>query len=57
MGGMEETVDLDEDADLVDSDYDLSTEVDDGDRLFDDHVDDRTTSDIPIDDNMELSAG
>ncbi|KAL0439079.1 UNVERIFIED_CONTAM: hypothetical protein Slati_2390900 [Sesamum latifolium] len=50
-----------DDADLYDSDYDLSTEVDDDDRLFDDYVDDKTddipTSDIPINNNRELIEG
>ncbi|KAK4439096.1 hypothetical protein Salat_0244400 [Sesamum alatum] len=50
---MDEADALDEDTDLFDSDYDLSAKVDDDDRLFDDFVDDRTTSDTPIDVNIE----
>ncbi|KAK4422613.1 hypothetical protein Salat_1843800 [Sesamum alatum] len=56
MGGMDGADALDEDTDLFDSDYDLSSKVDDDDRLFDDFVDDSPTSDIPINTNIELSA-
>ncbi|KAL2249689.1 UNVERIFIED_CONTAM: hypothetical protein Sindi_2442600 [Sesamum indicum] len=50
-GGRKDDVnDEDEDSDLFDSDYDISTEVEDDDILFDDYVDDKTTSDLEVDD-------
>ncbi|KAL2240971.1 UNVERIFIED_CONTAM: hypothetical protein Sindi_0738300, partial [Sesamum indicum] len=49
-GRIDDVNDVDEDANLFGSDYDLSTEVDDDDKLFDDYVDDKTTSDLPVDD-------
>ncbi|KAL2251896.1 UNVERIFIED_CONTAM: hypothetical protein Sindi_2311900, partial [Sesamum indicum] len=50
-GGRKDDVnDEDEDSDLFDSDYNISTEVEDDDILFDDYVDDKTTSDLEVDD-------
>ncbi|XP_011082265.1 uncharacterized protein LOC105165089 [Sesamum indicum] len=49
-GRRDDVNDVDEDEDLFDFDYDLSTEIDDDGILFDDYVDDKTTSDLPIDD-------
>ncbi|KAK4433429.1 hypothetical protein Salat_1105200 [Sesamum alatum] len=43
MGRLEESVDVDEDAGLVDSDYGISTEVGDDDNIFEDNVDDSIT--------------
>ncbi|KAK4428346.1 hypothetical protein Salat_1134200 [Sesamum alatum] len=57
MGRLEESVDVDEDADLVDSDYGISTEVDDDDNIFEDNVDDSITDNVPIDDNRDISDG
>ncbi|KAL2232618.1 UNVERIFIED_CONTAM: hypothetical protein Sindi_1441800, partial [Sesamum indicum] len=49
-GRTDDVIDVDENEDLFDFDYDLSTEIDDDDILFDDYVDDKTISDLPIDD-------
>ncbi|KAL2237311.1 UNVERIFIED_CONTAM: hypothetical protein Sindi_0922800, partial [Sesamum indicum] len=49
-GRRDDVNDGDEDEGLFDSGYDLSTEINDDDILFDDYVDDKTTSDLPIDD-------
>ncbi|KAL0427509.1 UNVERIFIED_CONTAM: hypothetical protein Slati_2925700 [Sesamum latifolium] len=46
MGHESGAVDLDDDAELAESDYDISTELgDDDDRLFEDSVDDRISDD------------
>ncbi|KAK4428390.1 hypothetical protein Salat_1138600 [Sesamum alatum] len=57
MGRLEERVDVDEDADLVDSDYGISTEVGDDDNIFKDNVDDSIIDNVPIDDNKDISDG